>query len=69
MERETTRDQVLAVQRFKAGERPESICTSLGKTKVWLYKWVKRFSGDDVVWYEGRSRRPYVTPNRTPSEI
>jgi len=69
MERETTRDRVLAVQRFVAGEHPESICTSLGKTKAWLYKWVKRSSGYDGSWYDDRSRRPHVTPNRTPSEI
>lgn len=69
MEDEIKRDRVLAVQRFKAGENPESICTSLGKTKVWLYKWVKRFSEDDALWYEDRSRRPRVIPNRTPSEI
>ena len=62
MERETTRDRVLAVQRFMAGERPESICTSLGKTKAWLYKWVKRSSGYDGSWYKDRSRRPHVTP-------
>ena len=69
MERETTHDRVLAVQRFMAGEHPESICTSLGKTKAWLYKWVKRSSGYDGSWYKDRSRRPHVTPNRTPSEI
>jgi transposase InsO family protein len=61
--------RVLAVQRFKAGESPESICTSLSKSKFWLYKWVKRYSENDVSWYEDRSRRPKVTPNRTPSEV
>ncbi|MDI6687742.1 MAG: IS481 family transposase, partial [Desulfobacterales bacterium] len=69
MEDEIKRDRVLAVQRFKAGESPESICTSLGRTKVWLHKWIKRFSEDDALWYEDYSRRPRVIPNRTPSEI
>ena len=61
--------RVLAVQRFMAGESPESICTSLGKSKFWLYKWVKRYDENDVSWYEDRSRRPHVTPNSTSSEV
>ncbi|MBS3907679.1 MAG: helix-turn-helix domain-containing protein, partial [Syntrophaceae bacterium] len=33
-----------AVQRYLAGENPEIICASLGKTKPWLYKWVARYT-------------------------
>jgi transposase InsO family protein len=61
--------RILAVQRFKNGERPESICTSLGKSKFWLYKWVNRYSEDDASWCEDRSRRPLVAANHTPVEI
>jgi len=61
--------RVLAVQRFKAGESPESICASLGKSKFWLYKWVKRHSEDDPLWFEDRSRKPLSTPHRIPVEI
>ena len=69
MEEEMKRLRVLAVQRFKAGESPESICISLGKSRFWLYKWVKRFNESDPSWVEDRSRRPLVSSNRTPSEI
>lgn len=61
--------RILAVQRFKNGESPESICTSLGKSKVWLYKWIKRFSGEEASWCEDRSRRPLSTPLHTPAEV
>ena len=61
--------RILAVQRFKNGESPGSICTSLGKSKVWLYKWIKRYSEEDPSWYEDRTRRPLSTPMHTPSEI
>jgi transposase InsO family protein len=61
--------RILAVQRFKNGESPESICTSLGKSKVWLYKWIKRFSGEEPSWCEDQSRRPLSTPLRTPAEV
>jgi transposase len=47
MEEEMKQLRVLAVQRFKAGESPESICISLGKSRFWLYKWVKRFNEGD----------------------
>jgi transposase InsO family protein len=61
--------RILAVQRFKNGENPESICTSLGKSKFWLYKWVKRYTEDEASWCEERSRRPLASPNHTPTEI
>ncbi|WP_225072570.1 helix-turn-helix domain-containing protein [Desulfuromonas sp. CSMB_57] len=69
MEEGIKRLRALAVQRYIAGESPESICTSLGKSRFWLYKWVKRFSVDNPLWFEDHSRRPFLTSNRTPSEI
>ena len=58
-----------AVQRFYNGEKPESICASLGCSRAWLYKWVKRFGEGDPFWVESRSQRPLITPTRTPLEI
>jgi transposase InsO family protein len=69
MEEEIKRRRILAVERFKNGESPESICTSLGKSKFWLYKWINRYDEYDSSWCEDRSRRPLVTPNHTPAEI
>lgn len=69
MDNSTKRDRVLAVQRFQAGENSESICTSFGRSKFWLYKWVNRYDENDPLWYEDHPRRPYVTANRTPAEI
>ena len=68
MEDEIKQLRALAVQRFKNGESPESICTSLGKSRFWLYKWINRHS-DESSWCEDRSRRPLVVPNQTPTEI
>lgn len=69
MEDENKQLRVLAVQRFRNGETPESICTSLGKSRSWLYKWVARQNGDDPVWSDERSRCPQSMPNRTTAEI
>jgi putative transposase len=59
----------LAIKRFLKGESPSAICASLGKSRFWLYKWVKRFDPDDDTWFYDRSRRPFKKPYRTPSEI
>jgi putative transposase len=69
MEERIKRLRILAVQRFKAGENPEAICASFGKSRFWLYKWVKRFDESDASWFEDRSRRPLAIPNRTAPEI
>ena len=69
MEDKIKQHRILAVQRFKNGESPESICTSLGKSKFWLYKWVKRYNENEASWCEDRSRRPLAIPNHTQSEI
>lgn len=69
MEDENKQHRILAVQRFKAGENPEAICTSLGKSKSWLYKWVSRHLDSIGSWNESHSRRPLSTPTHTPSEI
>jgi putative transposase len=69
MKKKILRQRVQAVQRYHAGESPESICASLGKTKPWLYKWVSRYAAEDPTWYADQSRRPFSSPNRTPAEI
>jgi len=69
MEDEIKRHRALAVQRYKAGENPEAICTSLGKSKSWLYRWVGRYLEGDTTWNETRSRRPLTTPTQTTAEI
>jgi transposase len=69
MEDEIKQLRALAVQRFKNGESQEAICTSLGKSKAWLYKWVGRHLESDSDWNETRSRRPNSNSLHTPAEI
>jgi hypothetical protein len=57
------------VRRFLNDEKPESICASLGRSRAWLYKWVKRHTADDKSWSENQSRRPLSVTSRTPKEI
>ena len=69
MEEENKQQRIFAVQRFKGGESPESICTSLGKSRSWLYKWIGRHLGNDDSWSESRSRRPVNLATYTLAEI
>lgn len=62
-------ERASAVQQYMAGEDVESICASLGRSHRWLYKWLARHIPDDSTWYEDLSRRPLISPHRTPAEI
>jgi putative transposase len=63
------KQRALAVRRYLAGESPQRICTSLGRTKPWLYKWISRYTPDEPEWCEDQSRRPLSNPYHTPAEI
>lgn len=69
MKKKHQQERAAAVQRYLAGEDPEDICTSLSRSRSWLYKWVARHIPDDSAWYEDLSRRPLISPRRTPAEI
>ncbi len=69
MSKNSERDRKLAVKRFQIGERPSAMCASIGKSRFWLYKWIKRFNPKDLSWCESRSKRPINSPQRIPVEI
>src|SRR5680860_1175723 len=69
MSRDSRHERQLAVRRYLNGEKPSSICTSLGKSRVWLYKWVNRFDPNDPSWCANRSTQPFGHSHRTPTEI
>ena len=63
------RKRILAVERFVKGEDPSVICTSLGRSKRWLYKWIKRYREYGESWPEEHSRRPLSNPRHIRSDI
>jgi transposase InsO family protein/transposase-like protein len=63
------RQRILAVRRFLAGEKPGAICSSLGRSRSWLYKWVQRHSALGDAWFDSLSKSPTCVANRTPAEI
>ncbi|MGB8982254.1 MAG: helix-turn-helix domain-containing protein [Anaerolineales bacterium] len=69
MKKKIKQKRLKAVQRFFDGEDPKDICASLGRSRSWLYKWVRRYAPDNSQWVEDQSRRPLSSPYRTPAEI
>jgi hypothetical protein len=58
-----------AVRRRLAGESPAEIAHSLGRTRQWVAKWVRRQEtvGKEE-WAAGAKRGPARAPSRTPAE-
>ena len=48
-----------AISRYENGESPKQIYQSLGKSKKWLFKWLKRYKNGGDNWSEELSRRPH----------
>lgn len=58
-----------AVERYEAGESPSAICGSLGRSRDWLYKWLKRSESGTTDWFRDQSRRPHESPSTTSAKI
>jgi putative transposase len=61
------RDQAIA--RYLRGESATAICQSVGRSREWLYKWVKRQAEGDARWAEEHSRRPQQSPRQVPGAL
>lgn len=57
-----------AVRRRLAGESPERIAHSLGRSRRWVAKWVGRHDPANADWATGRKRGPERAPHRTAAE-
>ena len=69
MKEDEQKKRTSAIRRFCKGEKPASICRSLGRSKAWFYKWVRRHIENLEQWSRSLSRRPLSSSNRTPFEV
>lgn len=60
--------RISAIDRFKQGEAPKDIYTSLKRSKKWFFKWLNRYRSGDKLWFRDQSRAPHKSPQRI-SEI
>jgi len=58
-----------AIKRYIEGGRQLNICSSLGKSKSWLNKWLKRYHTGSKDWYKDLSKKPRTTPNKVNEQI
>ena len=47
-----------AIELYEQNWRPSEIISSLGCSKTWFYKWLKRYEQKDETWYQEESRAP-----------
>jgi transposase InsO family protein len=57
MDKKQLREQ--AIRRYENGESPQKIYQSLGKSKTWFFKWLKRSQLDGENWASDLSKRPH----------
>jgi len=55
-------ERIDAINQCLGGERPTKVCKNLGKSRMWLYKWIKRYKNigknSKKKWFKGDSRSP-----------
>ena len=63
--------RVEAVRRRLAGESPEVIAMTLGRTSRWVRKWVARYEEEagQQQWAQSRSTAPRLSPTRIADEL
>ncbi|KAF5412378.1 MAG: hypothetical protein C5S47_01465 [Candidatus Methanogasteraceae archaeon] len=68
-----TETQSFAVNRYQMGERPSKICESVGRSRVWLRKWIRRYDNSDKnskkEWFRDESRAPKTVHRKTDLEM
>ena len=66
-------ERIDAVNRYQRGERPSKICKSLGRSRVWLRKWIRRYDNfeksSNKEWFRDESRAPKNVRRKTDSEL
>jgi len=61
--------RILAIERYLQGESAKSIYCSLGCSKAWFFKWLRRYRSNDSSWFTEYSKKPRVSPGRTAAGI
>jgi len=58
-----------AIRRDLQGESASAICRSLGRTRYWFYKWLKRYDPVNPSWFQDHSRIPHRVGSKTPLAV
>jgi putative transposase len=58
-----------AISFYLQGKHPNTICKALGRSRPWLYKWLKVYDPSDPYWARSQSRTPKRFPKKTAQVI
>lgn len=58
-----------AIELYKNNWKISEICSTLGYSRTWFYKWLNRSHTKGRQWYKEESRRPRSTPRKTDEKI
>ena len=58
-----------AIKRYTEGERQVDVYRSLGRSKPWFTKWLKRYETGRKKWYKDLPRKPNAIPNKINKRI
>jgi len=63
-EQQNDREQLRkrAIELYKNKWKTSEICSTLGCTKSWFYKWLKRYQSGEENWWQEQSRSPITKP-------
>ena len=45
-----------AIKLYLEGTSVNDVCSQLGRSREWFYKWLRRYKAGDSEWYQERSR-------------
>jgi len=70
---EEEQERIDAVDRYLKGERPSEICKSLGRSRSWLQKGIRRYNDSEksskMEWFRDKSGAPKNIHRKTDLEI
>ncbi len=63
---EVTKRQTAIELFFQGKKSVTEISVQLGRSRQWVYKWIKRYEKGSANWFDENSRRPKVSLSKTP---
>ncbi len=58
-----------AIDLYNQNWKVSEICSMLGCSRSWFYKWINRYNDNDETWFREKSRNPKSIPSKIDSEM
>jgi len=61
--------RIKTIDLYKERQKVSKICESVNRSRVWFYKWLRRYQSGDQNWYQNVSKAPQTVYNKSSSAI